>query len=272
MANENIVAGFRSVDQAAQPDSFVHYLEAVSAMPSIQAVKRRTFALLDVQPGQQLLDVGCGLGDEVRALAPMVGSTGRVIGVDASETMITEARTRAAGMNLPVEYFVGDAQRLDFADHTFDGCRAERILGHVANPRQALAEMIRVAKSGARIVALDPELETLVIDAEDRATTRKLCNFFCDSARNVWIARQFRRLFHEAQLTEIAVCAEPVIFTTYAEVNQLMRLRETVEQARAAGVVSATEAENWQAQLKRADEAGCFFAAFTFFLASGRKP
>jgi len=256
MANENIVAGFRSVDQASDPASFVHFLETVSAMEAIQALKRCTFALLDVKLGQHLLDIGCGLGDEARALAQLVGSAGRVVGIDNSETMIAEARKRTTGQNLPVEYGVGDVHALDFADNTFDGCRVERILGHVANPRQAITELRRVAKSGARIVALDPELETLVLDAEDRATTRKILNFYCDSARNVGIARQFRRLFHEAHLTDIAVFADTVMLTSYAEAERIFRLQDTAKRAQAAGVVSEAEGTSWLEELKQADQAG----------------
>lgn len=272
MAKDDIVAGFPSVDQATDPVSFVHFLETVSAMDAIQAMKRRTFALLEVKPGQQLLDVGCGLGDEVRALAHLVGSTGRVVGVDASETMITEARKRTAELQLPVEYYVGDVHHLDFADNTFDGCRAERILGHVTNPQQAVAELRRVAKAGARIVALDPELETLVIDVEDRATTRRILNFYCDNARNVWIARQFRRLFQEANLTNIALFAETMIFTSYAEAERMFRLRDTAKRAQAAGVVVEAEVTSWLEELEQADQGGRFFAALTFFFVSGRKP
>lgn len=272
MANENIVAGFRGVDQASDPTAFVHFLETVSAMNAIQALKRRTSALLDVKPGQHLLDIGCGLGDEARALAQLVGNTGRVVGIDNSETMIAEAHKRATGQNLPVEYAVGDIHALDFADNTFDGCRAERILGHVANPRQAVAELCRVAKSGARIVALDPELETLVLDVVDRATTRKLLHFYCDSARNAWIARQFRRLFHEAHLTDIAVFADTVMFTSYAEADQIFKLKDTAKQAQAAGVVSEAEGTAWLEELAQAEKAGQFFAAMTFFFVRGRKP
>jgi ubiquinone/menaquinone biosynthesis C-methylase UbiE len=272
MAKDDIVAGFRGVDQTTDPASFVHFLETVSAMDAIQVLKRRTFALLEVKPGQHLLDIGCGLGDEARALAHLVGSTGQVIGVDSSETMITEARNRTTEKNLPVQYAVGDIHALDFADNTFDGCRAERILGHVANPRQALAELRRVAKSGARIVALDPELETLVLDVEDRTTTRKILHFYCDSARNVWIARQYRRLFHEARLTDIAVFADTILFTSYAEADRIFRLQDTAKRAQAAGVVSEAEGTAWLEELDRANQAGRFFAALTFFFVSGRKP
>jgi ubiquinone/menaquinone biosynthesis C-methylase UbiE len=272
MADENIVAGFRGVDQASDPAAFVYFLETVSAMEAIQALKRHTFALLDVQPGQHLLDIGCGLGDEARALAQLVGNTGRVVGIDNSETMIAEARKRATGKKLPVEYAVGDIHALDFVDNTFDGCRAERILGHVANPRQVVAELRRVAKSGARIVALDPGLETLVLDVADHATSRKLLHFYCDSARNVRIARQFRRLFHEAQLTDIAVFADTVMFTSYAEADRIFKLQDTAKQAQAAGVVSEAEGTAWLEELEQAEKAGQFFAAMTFFFVRGCKP
>src|SRR5690348_123015 len=75
-------------------------------------------ALLDVHAGDDILDVGCGTGDDTRALAHLVGRSGRITGVDSSATMIAEARRRAAGLDLPVEYRVANAQHLPFADNT----------------------------------------------------------------------------------------------------------------------------------------------------------
>lgn len=80
---------------------------------------------------------------------------------------------------------------------------------HVENPRQTLAEMIRVARPGGRTVVLDPDFETLVIDAADRSLTRSILNFVCDSiARNGWIGRQRPALFRAVQLTDIAISAD----------------------------------------------------------------
>lgn len=226
-----------------------------------------------MKTGAHLLDIGCGPGDDVRALAQMVGSTGRVVGVDNSEAMIAEARKRAEGLNLPVEYSVGDAHHLDFADNTFDGCRAERVFQHVENPGQVLLEMVRVACPGGRIVVLDPDFDTLVIDAKDRALTRRILNFRCDHiVRNGWIGRQLPALFREAQLTEITISADTWLPTDYAIAAQLLRLREHTERAREAGAVSATEAASWLGELEEAGKTGRFFAAMTFFFVSGRKP
>jgi len=268
-----MATGMRDVDRTTDPDFFVRYLDTASAQEPIQAFKRRSFELLEVKPGAQLLDVGCGTGDDVRTLAQMVGSTGRVVGVDHSETMIAEARKRAAGLNLPVEYHESDAHYLDFADDTFDGCRAERVFMHVENPRQTLAEMIRVTRPGGRIVVLDPDFETLVIDAADRSLTRKILNFCCDRiVRNGWIGRQRPALFRAAKLTDITISADTWIRTDYTAFMQSLRFREYTDRAQAAGIVSADEATSWLEELEQANQEGRFFAAMTFFFVSGRKP
>jgi ubiquinone/menaquinone biosynthesis C-methylase UbiE len=86
--------------------------------------------------------------------------------------MITGAQKQAEGFNLPVEHIVGGAYRLDFAASTLDGCRAERVFQHVDNPQRGLGEMVRVTRPGGRVVVLDPDFETLIIDAQARALTR----------------------------------------------------------------------------------------------------
>jgi ubiquinone/menaquinone biosynthesis C-methylase UbiE len=238
MTSGEKVIGFSNVDQTSDPQSFMRYLETASANESIQARKRRTFELLAVQAGHRLLDVGCGLGDDVRALAQLVGPTGQVIGIDNSEAMIAEARKRGEGVNLPVEYRIGDAHQLVFPANSFDGCRAERIFMHLESPRQALAEIVRVARPGARIVALDPDFGTLVVDAEEQAVTQRILSFHPTLVRNGWIGRQLPRLFREANLAEVAVFADTLVVTDYALAEQGWRLRETAERAQTAGAVS----------------------------------
>lgn len=271
MAKEESASGFSNVDRAVNPDALVHYLDSATALDFVQMQKRRIFELLKVREGQQLLDVGCGTGDDVRALARMVGNTGRVVGIDNSETMVTEARKRVEGLNLPVEYYLGDAQHLEFADNTFDGCRAERIFVHLSNPRQALAELIRVARPGAQIVVCDPDFETLIIDAGDQVLTRKFLNFCCHTVRNGWMGRQLPRLFTEAKLHELTIAADTLMLKDYGVANQLLRLWETAKLAQEAGVASATEITAWMSQLEQAHKAGYFFLAMTFFCVSGQK-
>ena len=225
-----------------------------------------------MRDGSRLLDVGCGTGDDAMALAELVGTSGQVFGVDSSAVMIEAARQRAAGLALPVSFTVGDAHRLAFADDTFDGCRADRIFQHLAQPDQALAELVRVAKPGAAVVVVDPDWETLVIDALDPAVTRRVVAAICDDHRHGRMGRQLPRLFRRAGLVEVGVVPVTPTIGDYALADQLFGLGEGLERARASGAVSAAEAENWVRGLQAADRAGEFFSAMSGFIVSGRNP
>jgi ubiquinone/menaquinone biosynthesis C-methylase UbiE len=56
---------------------------------------------------------------------------------------------------------------LEFPDSSFDGVRSDRTLQHVEDPERALTELVRVVKRGRRVVVMDPDWETLALDAID---------------------------------------------------------------------------------------------------------
>ena len=101
--------GFQATDQSADTEAIFGWLDRMNGSPLILQVKRRMLEVCPVGEGDQVLDVGCGLGHEVFRLAELVGPHGRVTGIDANSAMITEARRRAAGLTLPIAFEVGDA-------------------------------------------------------------------------------------------------------------------------------------------------------------------
>lgn len=263
---------FDHVDRTTDPADFVRYLDATRATEFFQEVKRRSYDLLDLRAGDHTLDLGCGTGDDVAALAARVGPNGRAVGVDVSATMVAEARRRTEGLGLPVEFVRGDAQHLDFPDRAFDGCRAERLLQHTADPRAVLAEMARVAKAGARVVVWESELEMLVFDTPDRAASRKMQHFICDGFKNGAIGHQLYRLFREAGLVDVEARLLGRAMTDFALVESAFDLRASVRRAVAEELLTPTEATRWITHLEEADRAGHFFCAVAGFLVSGRKP
>jgi len=88
MTDQDNQQDFSQVDQATEPGRFVRCLDGVSALEQVQAAKQLTFKLLAVLAGSHLLDVGCGTGEDVLALAVLVGPAGRVVGVDQSRVMM----------------------------------------------------------------------------------------------------------------------------------------------------------------------------------------
>jgi ubiquinone/menaquinone biosynthesis C-methylase UbiE len=247
------------------------YLDAVTPTTNAHAYKRLTFALQEIEAGDRLLDLGCGTGDDARAMATAVRSSGRILGVDRSKAMIAEARRRTSS-SLPIEFRVGDVYELESPDESFDGCRADRVFQHLAAPRAALAELLRVCRPGRRVVVADPDWGLVAIDAEDRALTRRLLDFLCDEYANGWAAHQTPGLFRELGVDKVSVTPVTVVLRTLAEAEQLLQLMNLLERALAAEAVAPDDALAWLGNLRRTEDANRFFLAFTGFIVAGEKP
>lgn len=168
MQTSLVESGYSNIDNTNNPTKYVRRLDKQGATNLWQGVKAQMLSLLEVGKGDSVIDVGCGTGSDVRAIAQIVGENGRVVGVDSSTTMIQEALQRAKGLNLPTEFYVGDAENLEFPDNSFDCCRVERVLQHLHNPQQSLLEIVRVANLGARIVIVEPDYGSIKIEGADR--------------------------------------------------------------------------------------------------------
>lgn len=115
--------------------------------------KRRLAQLAQVQAGDRALDLCCGTGDISFALAKC-GAT--VTGLDFSKEMLAVAGQRQppAAVRNP-QFLQGDAQKLPFADESFDIVTVGYGLRNLASWETGLREMVRVAKPGARLLVLD---------------------------------------------------------------------------------------------------------------------
>jgi SAM-dependent methyltransferase len=193
MANSEDITRFTAVDHTQEPDFFRRFLDEGNKNPDIVSSKPIILSGLRLTGGERVLDLGCGLGDDTFEIARVVGSRGRAVGVDVSETMILQARQRAASLDLAVEFEVGDAQALRFDDGAFDACRTERMLMHVPDAERAFAEMARVVCRGGRLSVFDFDWETQIVDSPYPETTRLITRSFCDSFKNGWIGRRLPR-------------------------------------------------------------------------------
>jgi ubiquinone/menaquinone biosynthesis C-methylase UbiE len=262
--------GFTAVDQTDDPDYFIRFLDEVSADESFQAYKQHSFTLLELEAGQHVLDVGCGTGEDARAMGQRVTPGGRVVAVDGSQNMIATAQRRAEGCQLPVEFQVADVHQLPFADDSFDASRADRIFMHLQSPPRALAEMMRVTRPGGRVLIYEVDFETLTVDLPVRRLTRKIVNTWCDGFRNGWLGRHIPALFREAGLEDVRI-TPATLWLRYPVAMQMIG-PATVERACTAGLLTLAEGESWLRQLHERYEAGLLFCTLTGFLVLGRKP
>jgi ubiquinone/menaquinone biosynthesis C-methylase UbiE len=186
--------------------------------------------------------------------------------------VIEEARERSREGHPAVEFRQADAHAFPLADATFDACRVERTLQHVADPRRVVAEMVRVAKPGARIVAMEPDWGTIFVEGGGREATSALIRARADLiTRHGWIGRALPGLLREAGLERVTPFAEVFQLTDLALARYLISFDESAEAAQAAGWLRPADYAAWLGALEAASARGTFFAGLVAFIVAGTK-
>lgn len=172
---------------AAEPDGEFHFHRGPDYAAGRLGYDQRELALLPasvtasfagignphlIQPldaGATVLDMGCGAGTDLLLAAMHVGSTGRAIGVDMTESMAARARAGAAAAGLPnVDVRLGDATALPVSDGSIDVLISNGVFNLVPDKERALAEMFRVVAPGGRLQIAD-----IVLGAELDAAAKR---------------------------------------------------------------------------------------------------
>jgi SAM-dependent methyltransferase len=260
---------FCDVDASGYAGDFITYLD--QAADHFRPLKLLTHLLLRLRPGERILDVGCGCGDDLRELATLVAPNGCAVGIDRSQSMIDEARQRNAGCELPLQFEPGDAGHLRWHSDYFDACRADRVFQHLPDPQRALNEMIRVLKPGGRVLIVDRDWGMVAMDASDAATTRVVLNRACAGIRNGWMGRGLGGLFKKAGVINAEVQTKSISINSFAVADTLLDLRVVLDHAIAEKLISQDVGAKWLNDLLDRDAASRFFATVTLYIACGSK-
>lgn len=261
-------------EEEPRPKGYVDsgYLQTTDDL--LQHFKQRSYELMRIKAGHNVLDVGCGPASDTIALAELVGSNGQVIGVDYDPQMIIEAdaRARQAGVSAWVSHKQSLTDALPFESNSFHSCRSERVFQHLHNPRQALTEMVRVTKPGGRVVIWDADWGTLSIDTDDVAVERQLARSMADrNVNNGYSGRRLYRLFKQQLLGVTMFEANTLFFTSYPLMRTVIGLDYVEQDALSTNAITPEELARWRANLEQADREGWFFASVTGILIAGEK-
>ena len=119
------------------------------------AVTWQMLAAADLQPGDQVLDIAAGTGDQSRQASRLVGPEGSVLATDISQEMLEVAARRAEQEGLGnITTLAMNAEQLDLLENQYDAVISRFGLMLIANIQHALAEIRRVLKPGGRLAAL----------------------------------------------------------------------------------------------------------------------
>ncbi|MDF3065933.1 MAG: ubiquinone/menaquinone biosynthesis methyltransferase [Polyangiaceae bacterium] len=140
-------------------DGIAHRYDLVNRVISLgidQSWRKKTVRALELSPGARVLDLATGTADLAIMIArqhPHVS----LVGVDPSAKMLEVGQKKLDAEQLAerIELKVGDAQKLDFPDRTFDGVSIAFGIRNVPDRLQGLREMARVTRAGGRIAILE---------------------------------------------------------------------------------------------------------------------
>ncbi|MFC7391564.1 demethylmenaquinone methyltransferase [Scopulibacillus cellulosilyticus] len=132
------------------------FMNSLMSFNCHKAWRKKTMALMNVQPGEKALDVCCGTGDWTISLAEAVGNSGEVNGLDFSENMLQVAEKKVEENHLTnVKLMHGDAMKMPYEDGQFDYVTIGFGLRNVPDYLTVLKEMYRVLKPGGMVVCLE---------------------------------------------------------------------------------------------------------------------
>jgi SAM-dependent methyltransferase len=259
----------RTVTLGGPELGFLAMLESRGHSAGYLTVLRRIMDVVQLRPGEVILEVGCGSGVLDRWLARYTTRGNRIIGVDVNRYLLREATTLAMQEGLAdiIAFQEGDAEALPFPDNHVDVALSFTVLEE-GNADRMLAELVRVAKPGGRVAvmvrALDiPWVINVPLRPEVKTKAQTPRGFV--GAQGCADANLYRR-FHQAGLTHIQMWPQ---FATFEQPH-------TPQAQFAYGAIlsglSTEETQEWHAGIAEAVADGTYFIAQPFHCAVGTKP
>jgi ubiquinone/menaquinone biosynthesis C-methylase UbiE len=263
----NFSASWVRVDQTSDPSFYASVLDATRAEGLAEARRdpAAAFAPLKLRAGLRVLDVGCGTGDYLRIMAPLV-APGPAVGVDLSATLIASARRRADPGQAHVSFQIGDACGLPFADAAFDRVVANQILLHLAEPWRAVREMRRVLGPGGVLSIGEWDWDSMCLALTDRELGRRFTHLLCDRMSNGLIARELHWQLLRCGFTHVTVTPRLWLYREPGAIQQWLIEPAAGELVR-AGALAPEEGGRLLEDLRERATTGRYFLARTYYTA-----
>ena len=249
----------------------VAILESRGRAPGYLQMVRTLIEEAELQPGETVLEVGCGTSVLDRWLARRTGGKNPIVGVDINRYLLREAAALVSkdGLEGTIALREGNAEALPFPDSSFDVTMAVTVIEELDADRM-LGEMVRVTRSGGRVAvvarAMDvPFLMNLPLGAPLQSKV-EAPGLVGNVSPQGCADRSLYRRVHEAGLIRAKMFAHLVSFD---------RADTTLVQFMEAAFVpklTQDERREWQAARAEAEAQGTFFMAWPHHCVVGKKP
>jgi SAM-dependent methyltransferase len=260
------------MSQVKFDQSMVQALERIYATRDVLRRRHLVHAALATEPGDRVLDVGCGPGFYVAELLETVGPGGSVVGVDVSADMLAVAAERADG-HQNVEFHEGAATALPLPDESVDRAVSVQVLEYVDDVPAALHEMHRVLRPRGRLVLWDVDWGGVSWHALDRQLMDRALEAWDRHLVHPSLPRTLSRQMLDAGFADVHMDGHVFAaneLTPEAYGGSLVSLLKNyvVEQ----GGMSEEDATRWRDEQRALGDRGEFFFSVTQFCFAATRP
>jgi ubiquinone/menaquinone biosynthesis C-methylase UbiE len=264
--------GFGRVAQLRFDEGMVDFLEVVNHRRDIVRRRHLVHAALGAQPGERVLDVGCGPGFFVAELLDAVGTEGRVTGVDMEPTMLAVAAKRTEGRD-NVAFYEAQATSLPLPDGIFDAAVSVQVLEYVQDVSAALAEIHRTLRPCGRVVVWDIDWATVSWHTVDHGRMRRMLDAWDRHLTHPSLPQTLAPLLRDAGFADVTMHGHT--FATNAldpETHGGAIVPLVVQYAVEQGGMDSAEAAAWKAEQDQLAAHGKFYFACIQLCFGARKP
>ncbi len=252
-------------------DDAADQLISVYVTPDMCAQREEVIRLLQLEPGEKVLDIGSGPGLLASAMAELTGPSGEVCGVDISSELLQLAAERYRHVH-HLKFLHADASSLPFPDACFDAVVVTQVLEYLQDVRSALREMHRVLRPGGRVLILDTDWDSLVWHSADPTRMKKILAVWDEHLVDPYLPRTLGSSMQKAGFRIHAWKIVPLFNPAFSEdsfSNRMIDLIGPFVIGRQG--VTAEEVDAWAQELRTMGRQGKYFFSLNRYVCIGLK-
>ena len=233
-------------------------LEAMYLGHDVIAQRKDTLERLALKSGQNVLDIGSGPGFLCQEMAEIVGSSGRVRGIDISPVMVDRARERNSLDWL--SYSQADATALPEPDQAYDVVVSTQVAEYVPDISGFCNEAFRILKPAGRGIIMATDWDTVAWHSDDPARMNRILEAFRPHCANSRLPRTLGMHLSQAGFTVTGISAFPIINDTWEPGCYSRQTTPFIaEYVRGQNNIKETEILAWENELPELSSQGRYF-------------
>ena len=245
-------------------------LEKSYQLPEIVRQRQHTLNRLSVKRGEQILDVGCGVGFLSYEIALQTGDSGRVSGIDQNSEMIRHANKRCESLR-NTEFSEANAEDLPFPEESFDAACCTQVLLYVNDVAQVLSGIRRVLKPAGRIIIVETDWRGVVLNSDYDSITRKIFSAWDAAVPSPNLPVRLGPLLVDNGFCNIDVEPIPILNTEYTPSQFSHGMMNWITRnALKKGVITKEQSQKWLDDLDEKGKSGNYFFCVNRFLFSAQ--